>query len=97
MQVADHDKDYNTILPRSQEAEYQKWKARNAPKDSGIDYDLRGAYKAGLHKDEKSQHWSDEFKKPNHPTFSDQSRYAKDAPEKAGHWEGNRYVGPRSK
>jgi hypothetical protein len=37
-------------------------------------------------------HWPDTFKKPNHPTFSDQSIYAKQRPDLAGHWNGDNYV-----
>jgi hypothetical protein len=85
---------YDTKLSSSEETGFQKWKQQYAPKDSGADYDLRGAYKAGLKPDPQTGHWSDQFKKPNHPTFSDQSQYAKDAPEKAGHWEGETYRPP---
>ncbi len=94
---ASHDSNYNTILSSEEETKFQSWKAQNAPKDSGEDYDLRGAYKEGLKKDQESQHWSDKFKKPNHPTFSDQSQYAEDEPEKAGRWEGDKYIPPKRK
>ncbi len=86
---------YDTKLTPEEENKFQSWKSVNAPKDSGEDYDLRGAYKEGLSKDSKSGHWSDKYKKPNHPTFSDQSQYAKDAPHKAGHWQGDIYIKPR--
>lgn len=92
-----HDANYNTRLSPSEEKDFAGWKAKNAPNDSGVDYDLRGAYKAHLEKDIKSGHWSDRFKKPNHPTFSDQSQYAKEAPEKAGHWNGDVYVKPQGR
>lgn len=84
---------YTTQLSPIQEQEFQRWKAVYAPKDSGKDYDLRGAFKEGLEPG-KDGHWSDKYKKPNHPTFSDQSIYAKDAPEKAGHWDGDKYIKP---
>ena len=71
-----------------------RWKAINAPHDSGEDYDLRGAFKSGLTKDIQSGHWPDTYKKPNHPTFSNQSIYAKYAPEKAGSWKGEQYIPP---
>jgi len=79
--------DYDTKLDPDEEAAFQAWKAENAPNDSGEDYDLRGAWKAGLSKDADTGHMADTYKKPNHPTFSDQSQYAigADAP-KAGHW-----------
>lgn len=87
---------YDTALSPDDETKFQKWKGVNAPKDSGEDYDLRGAYKEGLSK-QANGHWSDKYKKPNHPTFSDQSQYAKDTPEKAGHWKGDTYIAPRHK
>lgn len=87
---------YDTKLSREDEVKYQVWKNKNAPNDSGEDYDLRGAYKEGMTRS-SNNHLSDKYKKPNHPTFSDESKYAKDAPEKAGHWTGknhDRYVPP---
>jgi len=88
---------YDTKLNPQEETQFQAWKSKYAPRDSGADYDLRGAFKAGLRPDSKSGHWPDTFKKPNHPTFSDQSRYAKDRPELAGRWEGNKYIPPKKK
>jgi hypothetical protein len=76
---------------------FQLWKSQYAPKDSGYDYDLRGAFKAGLTPDPKTGHWPDTFKKPNHPTFSNESIYAKIRPDLAGQWAGanrDQYVSP---
>jgi len=76
---------YDTKLPPAEEQKFQTWKAKNAPTDSGADYDLRGAYKAGLNP-AANGHWPDTYKKPNHPTFSNESIYAtSDAPR----WQGN--------
>lgn len=85
---------YDTKLTPQEETAFQAWKAKYAPNDSGADYDLRGAFKAGLTPDPQTGHWPDTFKKPNHPTFSDQSQYAQYAPDKAGHWEGDTFVPP---
>lgn len=85
---------YDTQLTPQEEQSFQQWKQKYAPQDSGQDYDLRGAFKKGL-TPAANGHWPDTFKKPNHPTFSDQSIYAKDAPEKAGHWNGDVYVPPQ--
>jgi len=82
---------YETSLSPTEEAKFQDWKAKNAPNDSGFDYDLRGAFQAGVQPDKETGHWPDTFKKPNHPTFSDQSQYAKDRPDLAGHWVGDTY------
>lgn len=81
--------DFDTILSDEQAAGYPAWKQQYAPKDSGQDYDLRGAYAAGL-KPAANGHWADTFKKPNHPTFSDQSRYA--GYGTPGRWEGERFI-----
>jgi hypothetical protein len=66
---------YETALTPSEEQQFAQWKLKYAPNDSGADYDLRGAFKAGLTPDAKSGHWPDTFKKPNHPTFSPESVY----------------------
>lgn len=80
---------YSTPLSLHDEAAYQLWKMQNAPRDSGADYDLRGAYLANMQRDPDNGHMGDRFKKPNHPTFSDQSQYAVgDQRERAGHWVG---------
>lgn len=86
---------YDTRLSPDDEADFKLWKKEYAPKDSGADYDLRGAFKAGVTPDPENGHWPDTFKKPNHPTFSDQSQYAVgDNASKAGHWEGDTFVPP---
>ena len=84
--------DYETKLTADEEPAYAAWKAKNSPNDSGFDYDLRGAFKAGFTRDNPDAHMGDQFKKPNHPTFSDQSQYAANAPSKAGTWDGDTYV-----
>ena len=84
---------YDTPLTPDEESKFQDWKAKNAPNDSGVDYDLRGAFKANMSPAENG-HWDDTFKKPNHPTFSVYSQYAKDRPDLAGTWEGDQYVPP---
>lgn len=81
--------DYNTTLSPEDETRFQTWKTQNAPQDSGFDYDLRGAYRANMQRDSESGHMGDRFKKPNHPTFSDQSQYAVgDQTDRAGFWVG---------
>ncbi len=74
---------------------FQEWKKKNAPNDSGEDYDLKGAYAAG-ESPGPNGHWSDEFKKPNHETFSNESKYADFEPGKAGSWDGDNYRKPGS-
>lgn len=84
-----YDSNFNTILTPVDEANYEQWKKKYAPSDSGKDYDLRGAFKAGIVPD-KNGHMTDVFKKPNHPTFSDESQYAKFG--KPGHWKKDLFV-----
>lgn len=89
-------KTYDTPLSPDEEEKFRAWKKKHAPEDSGDDYDLRGAFKAGVTPDPKTGHWPDTFKKPNHPTFSVESQYAKDAPERAGRWEGEKFIPPQA-
>lgn len=84
--------DYNTPVP--DEAAFQAWKAINTPQDTGVDYDLRGAYLSNMQRADNG-HMGDRFKKPNHPTFSDQSQYATgDQRARAGSWQGETFVPP---
>jgi hypothetical protein len=85
---------YETKLTAAEETAFQAWKKKYAPKDSGEDYDLRGAFRSGLRPDPETGHWPDTYKKPNHPTFSDQSIYARERPDLAGRWEGDTYIPP---
>ena len=84
---------FRTKLSPVEELAFQVWKSRFAPNDSGFDYDLRGAFKAGLQPDPQTGHWPDTFKKPNHPTFSVESQYASGPWKKyAGTWDGDQFV-----
>lgn len=86
---------YDTKLSPIEEQQFQEWKQQYAPNDSGGDYDLRGAFKAGLRPDPKTGHWPDTFKKPNHPTFSNESQYARGEDAiNAGRWEGGKFIAP---
>jgi len=74
---------YNSKLMPSQAAGYQKW-LNTLPEGmdrSGSDYDLHGAYLAG-EQPAVTGHLTDRFKKPNHPTFSQESQYS--TPENQG-------------
>lgn len=57
--------------------QFQAWGA-NQPKDplrEMHDYDLQGWWQANQGKNLGEGHLTDQWKKPNHPTFSDQSQY----------------------
>jgi hypothetical protein len=84
-----------TALPPAQEKAYQAWRAKlPRPLQYEGDYDLRGFYQANpTFKATAGQHLTDEFKLPNHPTFSDESRYYNaDTAHLGGHWDGDVFV-----
>ena len=75
---------YNTpILDPRQWEDFTWWSYANGmdPLGGSRDYDMQGAYLASLAADGQN-HWDDEFKKPNHYTFSSGSMYA--SPEMPG-------------
>jgi len=74
---------YNTRLTPAQETGYSKL---YGPEDS-YDYDMRGAYKAAAEQ-ARNGHYPDTFKKPNHPTFSNESKYANKTTV-GGNWKDN--------
>lgn len=78
---------FNTKLDPQKEAAFQQWAQQQNRLGDLEDYDLRGFYNSNG-EFANNGHGSDQFKKPNHPTFSDQSHYHM-APNPAG---GN-YVG----
>ena len=80
---------FDTQLTPEEEAQFGEWRKKNVdPRDTGEDYDLRGAFKAGLTPGADG-HWPDTYKKPNHPTFSDESIYSSLVGTRPGHWENN--------
>lgn len=85
---------FDTALSPEEERQFKKWKSKFSPKDSGADYDFRGAFKAGISPDPETGHWPDTFKKANHPTFSNESIYASARPDLAGHWDGAKFIAP---
>lgn len=84
---------YNTSLTPSEEIEFKKWvtsessrQGRDISMDLGA-YDLRGFWKSGDYKNmDEDNHGSDRWKKPNHPTFSNQSNYHNIDGHYGGNW-----------
>ena len=76
---------YNTQLAPAQEAAYQAWAKTLGKQGSTYDYDLRGAFANGAQQ-AANGHFTDRFKKPNHPTFSDQSQYSGVDGQQGGAW-----------
>lgn len=67
---------YNTTLTPDEEKRYQSWaKAQPRGRPDVYDYDQRGFYREGGKVDMQTGHGPDTHKKPNHPTFSSDSKY----------------------
>ena len=85
-----------------EEQEYRNWiKNNNIEVDNnfnGKDYDYRGFWKEnGNINVQQGQHFTDKYKLPNHPTFSNESIYFNESnKEQSGQWNkgigGERYV-----
>jgi hypothetical protein len=80
---------FNTALTPAEQAQYQSWaatqaqaKGRPVGSDDTYDYDNQGYWKGNVATGQPTVdpsgrgHTSDQYKKPNHPTFSDQSIYS---------------------
>lgn len=101
-QAAKAGRTYDTELTADQERRYQAWRATlPKPLQYEGDYDLRGYWadpdteKEGI---VDGQHFTDRYKKPNHPTFSVESKYATgENRNRAGRWDGDRFIPPRGK
>jgi hypothetical protein len=86
---------YNTALSPVEERRFKNWAAKQSQttgRDIGndtYDYDLRGYWKAhpDFNYSDPSQHLTDDFKKPNHPTFSAQSQYHGTDGNEGGQWK----------
>lgn len=81
---------YNTRLSPEDEAAYQAWAKKNGRENDVEDYDMRGAWleakQKGVSLEDGRGHFPDTYKKPNHPTFSDQSKYNGEGGAKGGTW-----------
>lgn len=86
---------YNTQLSPADEAKYQEWGKQQAalrpdgrnPANDAFDYDMRGFWQKGDAFADNG-HAGDQFKKPNHPTFSNQSQYHGVDGHQGGVWGG---------
>ena len=87
---------YNTKLSPADEAAYSEWvksqgaKAGRDMNNDEIDYDMRGAWKSGAAQADNG-HFPDTYKKPNHPTFSEESQYHGAKDEKGEEQKGGRW------
>lgn len=79
---------YNTQLTPEEEREFQAWAKAEGRERDVFNYDLRGAWKelkSGTMSEDARGHLGDKYKKPNHPTFSDQSIYSTEE-NRGGYW-----------
>lgn len=78
--------EYNTALDAQHLADYQKWLGTQSLGPNPVyDYDMQGAWLAGVDR-AGNGHFPDTYKKPNHPTFSDESRYSGQEGLVGGQW-----------
>lgn len=88
----DYSDKFNTVLSPDDEEKYQAWATENHREKDVYDYDLRGAWKelqSGTMSEDERGHLGDKYKKPNHPTFSDQSIYSGQDGAAGGVWSRN--------
>ncbi len=86
----DYSAHYNTPIPPDQLAAYNAWIASQKalgknPENDKYDYDVNGFFLSGA-ATSPNGHGSDQFKKPNHPTFSNESQYAGSGGNLGGEW-----------
>lgn len=94
--------DYDTPLTKEEQDKYQEWvtamklaKKLNPNADEKFDYDMQGFWKNEVQKNtaqgqsgSAENHFTDTYKKPNHRTFSEESKYYnKDNAKYAGNWD----------
>lgn len=89
----DASNNYNTPIPQDRLEDYKKfW--MSLPKDirNIRDYDMQGFFLSGDRRSSNG-HFTDRFKKPCHPTFSDESIYNdKTKGIIGGHWYGETFI-----
>lgn len=79
---------FNTPLTPDEQQQFQAWGAQQPknPQAEMQDYDLQGWWKANPGQNLGDGHLTDQWKKPNHPTFSDQSIYHGVDGNEGGRW-----------
>ena len=83
---------YNTVLSAEEEKTFKLWLSDLSKKDGKdrardlADYDMRGFFKSG-ETQAGDGHFTDKYKKPSHPTFSDESIYHKVDGYLGGKWD----------
>lgn len=78
---------YNTPLTPEEEKAFQAWANQSGRLQDLYDYDVRGWWKSTGGQVDARGHGTDQFKKPNHPTFSTESQYHGKAGLQGGSWD----------
>ena len=83
---------FNTPLTPEEEKEFKTWAKENKkdPKLETTDYDLRGFWKNG-EDFAGNGHGTDLYKKPNHPSFSEESMYHGSPTPSGGRYVGGKW------
>lgn len=87
---------FNTELTPEETFKYHDWldqESKKAGRDKSndvIDYDMQGFFKDGQAFSDENGHGSDLYKKPNHPSFSNESKYH-GTEDQNGKWEGGQW------
>lgn len=76
---------FNTQLTPDQEQQFRSWASANGRLSDSYDYDMRGAWLNGASRGANG-HFPDTYKKPNHPTFSTESKYSGVGGNVGGAW-----------
>ena len=82
---------YNTPIPADKQNNFNNWvsnsiaKTGKSPLNDRYDYDVNGFFLSGAGKDSNG-HSTDLYKKPNHPTFSNESMYHGKDGYQGGSW-----------
>jgi len=79
---------YDTTLKGDKIQGYRDWANASGknPELEEKDYDLRGFYLEHPEPMKPGEHGIDKFKKPSHPTFSDESKYSGTGSARGGRW-----------
>ncbi len=87
MPAPDFTDQYNTTLSPYEEHRFHAWAYANDKLGDLADYDLRGAWQQSGGAVDARGHGPDTFKKPNHPTFSNESIYDGAEGVSGGRWQ----------
>ncbi|MCA0188181.1 MAG: hypothetical protein LCH90_19750 [Proteobacteria bacterium] len=85
---------YNSRLTPEEDEQFGAWAKQNGRDQDDYDYDIRGAWKelqSGQMQEADNGHLGDKYKKPNHPTFSNQSIYHGTESPMGGRYEGGEW------